>query len=74
MFFVPTSIHDSPYFACILRMIAMLVFVLRHRAKQRSLSEGSLSHIFCDCQLIIKWYVSKILFDLLKISEIVRNL
>ena len=38
-FFAPTSIHDSPYYACISHLITMLVFVLRQGVKE---------YLFCD--------------------------
>ena len=66
--FALTLIHDYPYVACILHLVAMLVSVLRHRVKK-------FCYIWCMiCLLIIKSYMSEILFICLKMSEILSEI
>ena len=73
VFFVQTSIHDSPYHACISHLITMLFF--------ETWSEGILLHLFRDLPtdyqmvyvrtFIHPFEMCEILFKIL--SEIVRN-
>ena len=66
--FASTLIHDYHYNACILHLITMLVSVLRHRVKK-------FCYIWCMIfLLIIKSYMSEILFTCLQMSEILSEI